>query len=629
MHESNLRFDALEHSPEAAMVINPVSDRILFLNKKASEILKISDKKAPLMPASHYFSASLAQLIEFTRAVESNGEGISDDLSILVDEEELAIEMTASRIDSEMGMLLCLCLRDKDKFDRWRMKSSAQKHHNFGLLEWRRIHEVFHQIEKENQLILSAAGEGIYGVDAEGNTTFLNPAAERLLGYKAQELIGKNVHALIHHSHADGSDYCVHDCPIYAAFKDGAVRKVDNEVFWTKTDRAIPVEYTSTPIFDNGHLVGAVVVFRDISDRIEAETRLRNALKEVEQLKQRLELENAYLQEEISAGYNSYQIVGNSPAIRAIIQQIQLVAPTDATVLVTGESGTGKELIARAIHTASDRKDRPLVRVNCAAVPSELFESEFFGHVKGAFSGALQDRLGRFQLADGGTLFLDEVGEIPLALQSKLLRALQDHEFERVGDSKTQKVDVRVIAATNQNLQKLVREGLFREDLYFRLNVFPINSVSLRDRPGDIPLLATHFLKKACNKLNKPELKISLAQTERLQNYSWPGNIRELENMIERQVILSRGDKLILDDLRLTQGSRNTETTSSVNQSPSQTLTEYDCNNLKYNAIIKALKDCKGKVYGNDGAAKLLGLKPTTLSSRLKKYGIDRRNFMH
>lgn len=375
---------------------------------------------------------------------------------------------------------------------------------------------------------------------------------------------------------------------------------------------------------DNGHLVGAVVIFRDVSDRKLAESKLRKALEEVEQLKHKLELENAYLQEEISEGYNSHHIVGRSPAVQQVAHQIQLVAPTVATVLITGESGTGKELIARAIHSASERNSRPLIRVNCAAIPQDLFESEFFGHVRGAFSGALNDRLGRFEVADGGTLFLDEVGELPLGLQGKLLRVLQDGEFERVGESTTRSVDVRVIAATNRNLKQLVKDGKFREDLYFRLNVFPIRSVPLRERLEDIPLLTAHFLQKTCQRFHKPELKVSIAQIQRLQNYDWPGNIRELENMIERQVILSRGDKLLLDDLAL----KHEQPVREISVQTSEALTEGDCKQVLYKATIDALRQAKGKVYGEHGAAYLLGIKPTTLASRLKKMGINRNTFV-
>lgn len=623
---SAAEFRSFEALPEAILLLDPVLDRVEYANQKLLKMLDCGAESLVEVHVSRLFGASLGQLISFTRELEELGEGTTEDLHLCFEGREIPLEVSGSLVLHQGRQLLSLVLRDRNQLQMRRMKTRAQKHHRLGLLEWPRMHEVFQQIERENHLILSAAGEGIYGVDADGNTTFLNPAAERMLEYKAEELIGQNAHAAIHHSHQDGSDYCVHDCPIYAAFKDGAVHKVDNEVFWTKTRKPLPVEYTSTPILDNGRLVGAVVIFRDISDRREAESQLRNALTEVEQLKQRLELENAYLQEEISAGYNAYQIVGRSLAIQRLLHQIRLVAPTDATVLITGESGTGKELIARAIHTASDRNSRPLVRVNCAAIPGELFESEFFGHVRGAFSGATQDRPGRFQLADGGTLFLDEVGEIPLALQGKLLRVLQDNEFERVGDSTTRQVDVRLIAATNRDLQKLVQDGKFREDLYFRLNVFPIHSIALRDRRDDIPLLISHFLKKTCQRFNKPELRITLAQMQRLQNHHWPGNIRELENLIERQVILSRGDKLMLEDLPLF-NSAKTASTAQTAIAPPEHLTESDCEALRYQAVVGALKRARGKLYGNQGAAELLGVKPTTLASRMKKMGIDRRKF--
>lgn len=490
------------------------------------------------------------------------------------------------------------------------------------------VHELFQEFEQQNQLILNAAGEGIYGVDAEGRATFVNPAAERILGWRAEELIGKNIHLAIHHSHNDGSDYCVQDCPIFAAFHEGEVRRVNDEVFWRHDGQPVPVEYVSTPIFDRGKRVGAVVIFRNVSERKQAEVKLhatmedlRKALEQVEQLKHKLELENAYLQQEISEGFRTGHILGKSLAVQHINHQIQLVAPTLATVLITGESGTGKELIARAIHRASERNQRPLIRVNCAAIPHDLFESEFFGHVRGAFSGAINTRMGRFEVADGGTLFLDEVGELPLALQGKLLRVLQDSEFERVGESITRKVNVRIIAATNRDLKQQVERGLFREDLYFRLSVFPIRSAPLRERLEDIPLLAAHFLKISCQRFHKPELKISLAQIQRLQAHHWPGNIRELENRIERQVILSQGDKLLLDDLAPPLNKAIVES-----QPSDELLTEADCRQLQKRALLEALERADGKIYGNGGAAKLLGIKPTTLSSRMKKLGIKRPN---
>lgn len=492
------------------------------------------------------------------------------------------------------------------------------------------ITHIFQAFAQQNQLLLKAAGEGIYGVDTEGRATFVNPAAERILGWKADELLGKNIHVAIHHSHTDGSDYCVQDCPIFAAFRDGTVRRVDDEVFWCRDGHAVPVEYTSTPVYEHNTLVGAVVIFRDVSERKSAEAKLHNtmeelraALEEVKQLKHKLELENAYLQQEISEGFNSHHIIGCSPAVQQINYQIQLVAPTVATVLITGESGTGKELIARAIHRASDRNQRPLIRVNCAAIPPELFESEFFGHARGAFSGAVSTRMGRFEVADGGTLFLDEIGELPLTLQGKLLRVLQDGEFERVGESITRKVDVRVITATNRDLKQRVAQGFFREDLYFRLNVFPIRSAPLRERLQDIPLLVTHFLQATCQRFHKPELKISLAQIQRLQEYDWPGNIRELENRIERQVILCQGDKL-----NLVEFPTRVNSTVDVPIIDEKYFTETHVKQLQIRTTLEALRKCNGKIYGADGAACLLGIKPTTLSSRIKKWGLNKFMFV-
>ena len=293
---------------------------------------------------------------------------------------------------------------------------------------------------------------------------------------------------------------------------------------------------------------------------------------------------------------------------------------------IRDRSGTGKELVARAIHASSPRRDRPLIRVNCAAVPRELFESEFFGHLKGAFTGAVSNRVGRFELADGGTLFLDEVGEIPLELQSKLLRVLQDRQFEPVGDNRTRAVDVRVIAATNRDLRDMVARGAFREDLYFRLNVFPIRSVPLRERLEDIPLLASHFLERASLAFNKPGIRMSLTQVAVLQQYAWPGNIRELQNVIERQTIVSRDGRVSFHEV-LAPSAPSSGPVSSTSQCQPEPTADKDWERqMKLNAI-SVLKRTAGKVSGEGGAAQLLGLKPTTLASRLKKWGVDPRDY--
>lgn len=624
-----------DFSPLAMIVVDPFADQLLDANLAACDMLNIDQALLLASPFSHRLSASLPLWVSFTDEALVQKTAWSDDLVMLdMLRQPYRVEVYAQRIN-DLGQLL-LTLIDRNKAEQRRAKAELGRQHRQGEVGWQRVEQVFERIEKQNQLILGAAGEGIYGLDAEGKTTFVNPAAERILGWSTEDMVGHDAHLMFHHTHADGSHFPVQQCPIHAAFSDGQVHHVDNEVFWHKNGEAIPVEYTSTPIFEMGRLVGAVVLFRDIRERKRAEQRLRDALAEVESLKQRLELENEYLQEEIKSELNHHDIVGNSPAVAKLMKQIEMVAPTSANVLISGESGTGKELIARAIHAGGTRSDRPLIRVNCAAIPRDLFESEFFGHVKGAFTGAVQDRPGRFELAHGGTLFLDEVGEIPLELQSKLLRVLQDQQFERVGENRTREVDVRVIAATNRELREMINVGRFREDLYFRLNVFPVESVPLRQRIEDVPLLARHFLQRACLKFNKPGVRIPPAQLEILQYYPWPGNIRELENIIERQVIVTQDRRLAFDDLLSGEPSRSPDTLAEaaladhIEQHGAQALmTEHALSQRQRESTIAALEQARGKVSGAGGAAELLGIKPTTLASRLNKWGIDARKFRH
>jgi PAS domain S-box-containing protein len=364
------------------------------------------------------------------------------------------------------------------------------------------------------------------------------------------------------------------------------------------------------PVRDkNGQLVRWYATGTDIDDQKQAELRLQ--------------AENAYLLDEIRSERNFGDIIGASSGLRKVMHQVKLVAPTDATVLITGESGTGKELVARGIHEQSARRERPLVKLNCSAVPEGLFESEFFGHVKGAFTGALKDKPGRFELADGGTLFLDEIGEVPLAMQSKLLRVLQEQELERVGDTHTRKVNVRVIAATNRDLKKEVDEGRFRQDLFYRLSVFPIEMPPLRQRREDIAPLVAHFVRQSARRMNRPEPQISKVALEQLSIYQWPGNVRELQNMIERAVILWRDGPLTFDlPDSLPLGTSGAAATPVANAA---VLTRDELKRQERDALIKALKQTNGKVSGPGGAAELLGMKPTTLSSRISSLGIDRR----
>ena len=343
------------------------------------------------------------------------------------------------------------------------------------------------------------------------------------------------------------------------------------------------------------------------------------AFSELDRLRQQLESHNAYLKEEVDSVLNFGSIVGRSSALRHVLQQVDDVAATDATVLITGESGTGKELLAKEIHERGRRSRRPFVRVNCSAIPREMFESEFFGHVRGAFTGALRDRPGRFQVADGGTIFLDEIGDLPLDLQPKLLRVLQEGEYERVGEDITRNVDVRVIAATNQNLAEQVDAHRFRQDLFYRLNVFPLELPPLRTRKSDIPLLAAHTIAKVSKRHGTSAPPLTQEDARWLQQYEWPGNIRELQNVIERAVILSKGGRLRLD-IAL---PRAPDATVFAN-SPSDVvpedviLTDRECRDRERMNLMKALERADGRIYGQGGAAELLGVNPTTLASRLR-----------
>ncbi|HEX2929217.1 MAG TPA: sigma 54-interacting transcriptional regulator, partial [Candidatus Binatia bacterium] len=385
------------------------------------------------------------------------------------------------------------------------------------------------------------------------------------------------------------------------------LRRWDGEYRWI-FDEGIP---RYTPDGEFGGYIGACV---DITERRTAEEALRSALTEVSQLKDQLQQENIYLRDEIRLEHNFDEIVGESDEIKYTLYKIEQVAPTDSTVLILGETGTGKELVARAIHSAGPRKHRPLMKINCAALPASLVESELFGHERGAFTGAHARKLGRFEIADGATLFLDEVGELPLDLQAKLLRVLQDGEFERVGGGNTIKANVRIITATNRDLKAMTEQGLFREDLWYRLSVFPITVPPLRQREGDIPLLVNHFVETFNRKLGRNITSISSATLKALQRYSWRGNIRELANVIERAVINSQGPTLQLAD-KLEDKNYPADTA----ENDTRLLIE-----VERNHIVKILNSTGWKIEGRRGAATILGMKSSTLRTRLAKLGIHR-----
>jgi len=360
--------------------------------------------------------------------------------------------------------------------------------------------------------------------------------------------------------------------------------------------------------------------------RQRAETELQAALEQVQALQKKLEAENVYLQEEIRKEHNFEEIVGNSPALLDVLRKVETVAPTDSTVLIMGETGCGKELIARAIHNRSKRKSRPLVKVNCGAIPTGLVESELFGHMKGAFTGALERRIGRFELADGGTLFLDEVSELPLETQVKLLRVLQEHEFEPLGSSRTVKVNVRIIAASNRNLEQAIQEGRFRADLFYRLNVLPMTLPPLRQRRTDIPLLTHFFVDRFSRQFGKRITGVAQDTMHVLSDYSWPGNIRELQNVIERAVVLCPGTVLKLgkDLLPVTGPEYEQETAIASGNGAHPTGSGSSLESIEKNHILQVLKQTQGVIEGPRGAAKILNLHPNTLRSRMKKLGIER-----
>ncbi len=462
-------------------------------------------------------------------------------------------------------------------------------------------------------LLLNAVGEGIYGFDLSGNAVFVNPAAERMTGWTADELLGKKIHQYHHHSHADGTPYPADECQIYCTMFDGKRREVKNEVFWRKDGSAFAVEYTSTPVYKNNQLIGAVAVFRDISAQQQTQTQLHEALAQVKHLSEQLKDENDYLIAELNEDWQDSGLVGHSAVFQRMLDQIQLVSETDSTVLILGENGTGKELVARNLHRLSKRNEQAFIKVNCAAFTPSLLESELFGHERGSFTGANERRKGRFELADHGTLFLDEVAELPLESQSKLLRVLQEREFERVGGSQTLKVDIRIIAATNRNLWEMVQAGQFRMDLYYRLNVFPIHVPALKERKEDIPYLCQNLIAQINKRLGKQLLGLSKKAIRQLQAYDWPGNIRELQNVLEREAILSKHSTLQLSQ-SLKAGDDNV-------MNPTLTLDE-----AQKQHISSVLALCNWKIAGEQGAANKLGLPESTLRSKMQKLGLRRNS---
>jgi len=456
----------------------------------------------------------------------------------------------------------------------------------------------------------------LHTVNAEGCIIAVTDHWLQKMGYTRAEVVGRSITDF--YSEADKKRL---ESGLLRELISGGEFNNESRQMVTKDGKVLDLLMSATSERDASGVVHRMLVAsKDLTERNRAERELRKALAENAHLREELERERDYLREEVNVAMNFGRIIGRSPALKNMLTQIDAVAQTPVSVLILGESGVGKELVARAIHARSGRSEAPLVKVNCASIPKELFESEFFGHVKGAFTGAHRDRVGRFQLADGGTIFLDEVGEIPLELQGKLLRVLQESEFERVGDDITRSVDVRVIAATNRDLERLVVNGDFREDLFYRLSVFPIEVPPLRNRPEDVLQLAQHFLEQSCAELGRQPFKLTQRQAAEIQAYDWPGNVRELKNVIERAVILSKGSTLRLD-LSLPE-SEATARTKTLAPAEGNVLTEKQMRDLQKQNIVAALKQANWRVSGDEGAATILGIKPTTLADRIKSFGI-------
>jgi PAS domain S-box-containing protein len=455
--------------------------------------------------------------------------------------------------------------------------------------------------------VLDSLPVGLLITNAQSKIIFVNEPLQEMTGYNHDELVGEVSYKML----LPPKEWPVMEARLQQRLEgkcegyEHEIRRKDGTTHW--------VHVKAAPYYNaQGDIAGTI-----------------GALSCLERQKT-LERENEYLRDKVGQP-DICNIIGRSLSLAKVLEQIRMVAPTDATVLILGESGTGKELVAQAIHQQSKRRDKTLVRVNCASIPKELFESEFFGHVKGAFTGAIKDRIGRFELADGGTLFLDELGEIPPDLQSKLLRVLQEGQFEKLGEDRTRSVNVRVVAATNRDLRAEVKAGRFRQDLYYRLSVFPVELPPLRERREDVRQLAEHFLKDSAKRMGLPVPRLTRENLRDLEAYAWPGNVRELQNVIERAVILARGGDLRfhLDAVEPKSFSASTRAPIVARDGAATDGDSLDLTTLKQREVdmmAEALRRANGRIYGPGGAADLLGLRPTTLASRMKKLGLSSKS---
>ncbi len=574
---------------------------ILFCNQRFADIVKGTLEKVIGSSIYQYISSTDLQLFEalVERGLKENSKG---ELVLQAGgENTVPVLLSVSPLQpTDMPGAVCAVMVD--------------------ITERKKMEEALKNSETNYRRLFEAAQDGILILDAEtGQISDVNPFLLEMLGYSHEELLGKKLWEIgtfrdIEESKATSSE-----------LKSKGYVRYNDLPLETKDGRPIAVEFVSNVYLVNHHKVIQCNI-RDITERkLTAEAlkkshnelerqavELRTALSEVKTLKDRLEAENIYFRHENKMKHRFENIIGESDGLKYALYRAEQVAPTNTTVLILGETGTGKELIAFAIHSMSPRKERPLITVNCAALPGNLIESELFGREKGAFTGADTRQVGRFEVANGSTLCLDEIGELPLELQAKLLRVIQHNEFERLGSSQTIKVDVRIVATTNRDLEEEIRKGRFRQDLYYRLNVFPITVPPLRQRKEDIPLMVQAFLERYSRKMGKQITSIQKGTLKALHDYPWPGNVRELESIIERAVILCSGSVLQLAD--------KLEISSPPLSSAVRTLEE-----MERNQIIKILSETRWRIEGKDGAAAILGLHPSTLRARMHKLEIVRQ----
>ena len=571
-----------DHCNDGILILDPARDQILSANPKVCRMLGYSRDELLDTPISHIHRDELPHLVSFVESVLRQGHGWTEELVCATKSgDKIAAEISASVVHA--GEHRCVIALVRDISARKQIESSLRE-------QGERLASV-----------LDSTMDAIVTIDEERCITLFNHSAEHVFQYSAATVLGRSFDSFL--------------CPISRQFLVEHLRTINQRGnrerhIWAPqglcgcraNGEEFPIDLTVSCLEKHGQKIYTIVL-RDLDDRRRTEERLMQ-----------LQREKIYLQQEIKTQYDGTEFIGVSTCVQAILHKVSKVAPTDSAVLLYGETGTGKELLATAIHNASTRRDKLLVKVNCAVLPAGLIESELFGYEKGAFTGATARKKGRFELAHGGTLFLDEVGELSPEAQAKLLRVLQEKEFERLGGTATIRADVRVIAATNVDLPDAVKAGHFRSDLFYRLSVFPLTLPTLRERKPDIPILAQHFLAMFSKKINKPVSDFSSSSMARLIRYSWPGNVRELQNVVERAVILASGPLVVIDDaidLRLG---------AAVPSNTPRTLAEAERVH-----ILQVLEETDWIVEGDHGAATILDVHPSTLRSRMKKLGITKR----